>query len=52
MCHNIKTVLKKIRWESVDLIRLAHDREQWWAVVSDPSCSKWDREILDKFVQG
>jgi hypothetical protein len=31
---NIRTDLREIVWEGVDWIRLAQDRDQWWAVVN------------------
>jgi hypothetical protein len=30
----IKMDLKKMRCESVDWIHLAHDRDQWWALLN------------------
>jgi hypothetical protein len=32
--YNIKIYLGKIRWEGVDWIHLAQDRDQWRAVVN------------------
>jgi hypothetical protein len=31
---NIRMDLTEIRWEDVDWINLAQDRDQWWAVVN------------------
>jgi hypothetical protein len=31
---NIRMDLTEIGWEVVDWIRLAQDRDQWWAVVN------------------
>jgi hypothetical protein len=31
---NIRIDLREIRWEDVDWIHLAQDRDQWWVVVN------------------
>jgi hypothetical protein len=31
---NIRTYLREIGWDYVDYIHVAHDRDQWWALVS------------------
>jgi hypothetical protein len=31
---NIKIDLKEIRWEGIDWIHLAQDRNLWWALVN------------------
>jgi hypothetical protein len=31
---NITMDLSEMGWEGVDWMHLAHDREQWWAVVN------------------
>jgi hypothetical protein len=31
---NIKIDVKEIRWEGVEWIELAQDRNRWWAVVN------------------
>jgi cephalosporin hydroxylase len=31
--YNIRMNVRKIRWEGVDCIRLAQDRDQWQSVV-------------------
>jgi len=32
--NNVKMDLKEIWWKGVDWIRLAQDRDQWWALVN------------------
>jgi hypothetical protein len=32
--YNIKMVLMEIDWEGLDLIAVAQDRDNWWAVVN------------------
>jgi hypothetical protein len=32
---NIKRDLKEIRRESMDLIQLAHNRDEWWTLVKE-----------------
>jgi hypothetical protein len=31
---NIGMDLREIGWEGVDLVHLAQDRDQWWAIVN------------------
>jgi hypothetical protein len=31
---NIRMDLREVRWEGMDWIHLAQDRDQWWAVVN------------------
>jgi hypothetical protein len=31
---NIRMDLREIRWEGVDWLHLAHDRDWWWAFVN------------------
>jgi hypothetical protein len=31
---NIRMDFREIRWEDVDWLHLAQDREQWWTVVN------------------
>jgi hypothetical protein len=31
---NIKMDLREIGWDDIDLIDLAQDRDQWWALVN------------------
>jgi hypothetical protein len=32
--YNIKVDLKEIRWDVLDWIALAQDRDRWWALVN------------------
>ena len=32
--YNIKVDLKEIRWDVLDWIALAQDRDKWWALVN------------------
>jgi hypothetical protein len=45
---NIKMVLKEIGWESVDLIHLAEDRDQWWAFVNT-RCREFLGKLSNRF---